>query len=52
MKLTSSKRGEWPNGVHWTPGECREIDVPKGVDVPAWLTPAKAKKTAKAKGAE
>ena len=53
MNLTSSKRGEWPNGVHWTPGESREIDVPEGAEIPDWLTPAKAKKRAtKAKGPE
>ena len=53
MKLTSTRRGEWPTGVHWTPGESREVDVPKGVEVPGWLTPAKAKKRAtKAKDAE
>jgi hypothetical protein len=48
VKLKSTRRGEWPTGVHWTPGEVRDIEVPEGADVPAWLVKPKAKK-AKAK---
>ncbi len=37
MTLTSTITGEWPPGVHWTPGETRVVlDLPP-VAVPAWL---------------
>ena len=49
MKLQASKVGEWPNGVHWTPGETRDIEVPESAEVPAWLTAPKAKKASKKK---
>ena len=51
MNYTSTQRGEWPTGTHWTEGETRDIVVPDGADAPAWLKPAKAKKP-KAKKAE
>ena len=46
MKYTSTKRGEFPTGVHWTAGESRVLELPEGVECPAWL---KAGKTSKAK---
>ena len=44
MKLQATQRGTWPGGVHWPPGEVREIDVPEDAEVPAWLVAPKAKK--------
>ena len=53
MKLQASKKGEWPKGLHWTAKEVREVDPPKGAELPAWLAPVKAKKrTTKAKEAK
>lgn len=44
---TASAAGEFPAGVFWTPGECREVEHPADADVPAWLEPAPAEKPAK-----
>ena len=52
MKLKSTATGEWPAGLHWTPGEVRDIEVSKDAEVPAWLKPAKASKAAKPAKAE
>ena len=51
MKYTASKRGEFPTGTHWTAGESRELELPEGVEAPAWLKAGKASK-AKKKTAE
>lgn len=51
MKLTAQRIDQWPTGCHWTTGETRDIEVPKGAEIPDWLVPAKAKK-AKAKKAD
>ena len=48
MKYTASKRGECPTGVHWTAGESRDLDLPEGVEPPAWLKKAKTKPKKKA----
>ena len=34
-------------GSHFTEGETRTVEVPKGVEIPWWLTEAKAKKATK-----
>ena len=47
MKLRSEATGEWPTGLHWTPGEVRDVSVPKGADVPSWLVEVKGKGTKK-----
>ena len=39
LTLSSTAVGEWPTGVHWTPGETRELDL-VGATPPAWLSPA------------
>lgn len=44
MKYQSSKRGEFPPSVHWTEGECRELELPEGTKCPEWLKPIKATK--------
>jgi len=44
VKLRSESTGEWPTGLHWTPGEEREVSVPKGADLPSWLVEVKSKK--------
>ena len=51
MKLQATQKGQWPGRLHWTAGEVREIEVPEGAEVPAWLVEVKAKKKA-AKKAE
>tara|TARA_Y100001938_G_scaffold98373_1_gene134615 strand:- start:191 stop:370 length:180 start_codon:yes stop_codon:yes gene_type:complete len=51
MKLEATSSGTWPNGVHWTTGEVREIDVEKGVELPTFLVEVKVK-TKKAKKAD
>lgn len=38
MTYQSTAYGEFPTGVHWTPGEIRDIEA-KPEDVPAWLKP-------------
>lgn len=43
MKLKATSSGTWPIGVHWTTGEVREIDVEKGVELPAFLVEVKVK---------
>ena len=47
MKYTASKRGEFPTGTHWTAGESRELELPEGVEAPAWLKAGKATKAKK-----
>lgn len=50
MKRTATERGTWPPGIHWTPGETRDIpdDYPADLsNPPAWLP--KAEQPAKAK---
>ncbi len=47
MKYTANKRGEFPTGVHWTAGESRVLDLPEGVEAPAWLKAGKASKAKK-----
>jgi|TARA_R100000773_G_C4130643_1_gene61687 hypothetical protein len=50
MELEAIARGEWPNGVHWTAGEVRDVAVPEGEVIPAFLKAVKkAKKAKKAK---
>jgi len=44
MKLQATEKGQWPGRLHWTAGEVREIEVPEGAEVPAWLVEVKAKK--------
>lgn len=44
MKLQATQRGQWPGRLHWTAGEVRDIEVPEGAEVPAWLVEVKAKK--------
>lgn len=41
MWFTSSGTGEWPTGIHWTPGERKFVpdDYPKEGEPPAFLTP-------------
>lgn len=51
MKLQATQKGQWPGRLHWTAGEVRDIEVPEGAEVPAWLVEVKAKKKA-AKKAE
>lgn len=51
MKLQATQKGQWPGRLHWTAGEVREVEVPEGAEVPAWLVEVKAKKKA-AKKAE
>lgn len=51
MEYISSATVEFPPGVHWTPGEVRDVEMPEGVEIPACLSPApkaapKAKATA------
>ena len=46
MKYTATQRGTFPNGVHWTAGESRDLELPEGVEAPNWL---KKSKTTKAK---
>ena len=54
MKFQATAVGEWPNGIHWSPGEIRTCpdDYP-GVDgdPPTWLKTLKKtkKKTATTK---
>ena len=52
MKYVSTGTGEWPIGIHWSPGEVK--DVPSGYPgadtaPPSWLKPAKKKAKAKKK---
>ena len=51
MKYQATARGEWPTGVHWSPGEIRDLDGWPGADgdPPPWLKRAKAKAKAKPK---
>ncbi len=51
MKYKATASGEWPTGVHWSPGETRELGEWPGADgdPPPWLKPVKAKGKAKAK---
>ena len=52
MKYQASEAYDFPPGIRWAVGEVRDITVPEGADLPAWLTPykpAKAKAKAKAK---
>jgi hypothetical protein len=42
MKLRASRNGTWPAGCHWITGEVRTIKVAKGVELPSWLSEAKA----------
>ena len=51
MKLQATQKGQWPGRLHWTAGEVRDVEVPEGAEVPAWLVEVKAKKKA-AKKAE
>lgn len=46
MKLKATQKGQWPGRLHWTAGEVREIEVPEGAEVPAWLVEVKAPKKA------
>ena len=48
----SSSVGEYPPGVHWTPGEVRCLELPKDAELPAWLKVAKASKAKKAEKKE
>lgn len=50
MKYTATGSGEWPVGIHWSPGETKT--VPPGypgadADSPPWLKPTKKKAKAK-----
>ena len=38
IALVASAVGEWPNGVHWTPGESRAVRVDDEDEIPSWLT--------------
>ncbi len=42
LTWTSSARGEWPTGVHWSPGETRTLPPGYPVDEPppAWIVEA------------
>ena len=42
MRMRSVAIGEWPTGVHWSPGEEREITPAPGEAPPGWLLPAAA----------
>ena len=39
MTLRALTAGEWPTGIHWTPGEVRRLPdgYPVPGDPPAWL---------------
>ena len=53
MKLQATEAYEWPPGTIWTVGKVRDIEVPKGAEVPAWLVEVKPKaKANKAKQAD
>lgn len=41
MTYRATQPGEWPTGVHWTPGEVRRLPdgYPVAGDPPAWLEP-------------
>ena len=38
IALVASAVGEWPNGVHWTPGQSRAVRVDDEDEIPSWLT--------------
>jgi hypothetical protein len=48
MKLKAERTAEWPTGLHWTPGEIRDVQVAEGTEIPAWLVVVKATKAKKA----
>ena len=52
MRYKSTGTGEWPVGIHWSPGEIKDVPdgYPGGDTTPApWLKPAKKKAKAKPK---
>ena len=51
MVYRSEGSGQWPVGVHWTPGEVRDVpdDYPREGDPPPWLAPVEAKAAPEAK---
>lgn len=55
MKLRADRHGTFPPGLHWTPGEVREVDGVSEDDLPYWLhqvKPPAPKKKGKAKPKE
>ena len=38
-RYASVGSGEWPTGIHWTPGEQRDVpdDYPRTEPAPSWL---------------
>lgn len=52
MKVRATEANSYPAGVRWAVGKVRDIEIPDGDDLPAWLVPVKASKAkAKAKTA-
>ncbi len=51
MLLKATEANEWPAGVRWSVGKQREIEVPKGAEIPEWLVQVKDKKSKAKKAA-
>ena len=51
MLLKATEANEWPAGVRWSVGKQREIEVPKGAEIPDWLVQVKDKKSKAKKAA-
>lgn len=52
MRVRATRSGEYPAGIHWTPGKVRDVALADGDQLPAWLVPvpeAKPKRGKKSK---
>ena len=47
MKVRATQEGSWPAGVRWSIGKVRDLQVPKGEELPTWLVEVKPKKKTK-----
>lgn len=47
MKVRATQAGSWPAGVRWSIGKVRDLQVPKGEELPTWLVEVKPKKKTK-----
>jgi hypothetical protein len=52
MKVRATEANSYPPGVRWSVGKVRDIEIPDGGALPAWLVPVKAAKAKKAKASE
>lgn len=44
MILKALQSGTFPSGCHWSAGKVRDVNIPKGAEIPSWLVEVKAAK--------